>query len=171
MILRVERKGEATTGGLESQGPSAEAVKGGKPMPLGEEIAPAKGTEFVERLFSNLLSQVRGSLATLQTRVDEAAAAMVAKPNQVTLEVYKESVSHLLAFVIDQSVKVGRTVSLKRTKDGSPKEFVRVEIINEKMAALTRDLLSVQKPLLDLVSRLDEIRGLLLDLYDWKPLK
>lgn len=165
---RVERKGEVTTGGLEGRGIGAEAVKGGKNIPLADGIAPAKGQAFVEKLFSSLLSEIRGDIDTLQAKVDRASKELVAKPNQLTLDEYKEAVSHLLAFIIDKSAEIRRAQSLKRGKDGKPKEFVRVEIINEKMADLAKEVHKSQKPMLDLVHRLDEIRGLIVDLYDWK---
>ena len=167
--MRVTRKGEVVTGKTEGQGVGTESVKGATPVPLGEGISPAKGQPFVERLFSNLLAEIRGTIDTLQTRVDETAAALVAQPNQVTLDTYKDAVSHFLAFLIDNSVTVEQAQSLKRGKDGKPKVFLRVQIVNEKLAELTRALLNSQKPLLDLVNRLDEIRGILVDFYDWKP--
>ena len=169
--MRVARKGEVSTSGLDSQGGGAEAVKAGKPTRVGEGIAPAKGEQFVERLFSSLVGEIQGSLETLQTRVDESAAALVAQPNQLTLDSYKEAVAHLLAFIIDKSVTIERVQSLKRGKDGKPKEYVRVEIVNEKLAELAKDVMGAQKPMLDLVHRMDEIRGILVDLYDWKSTK
>lgn len=167
--MRVSRKSEVTTSGLESQGAGADSVKGMNPTPLAEGITPAKGQSFVEKMFSSLLAEIRAPLEALQTRVDESAAALVQQPNQVTLDEYKEAVSHLLAFLIDHSVTVEQAQSLKKGKDGKTKVFLRVEIINEKLAQLTRGVLSEQKPMLDLVNRLDEIRGLLVDFYDWKP--
>ena len=165
---RVERKGEVTTGGLEGRGIGAESVKARKNVPLDEGITPTKGPPFVEKLFSSLLSEIQGDIDVLQAKVDRAAQDLVAKPNQTTLDNYKEAISHLLAFIIDKSTVIRRAQSLKRGKDGQPKEFVRVEIINEKIAELAKEVYKSQKPMLDLVHRLDEIRGLIVDLYDWK---
>lgn len=169
--MRVTRKEETSAGGLENQGAAPEAVRGGKSLSLTDTIAPARESGFAEKLFSQLLSQVRGTIDTLQTRVDDSAKELVETPNQVTLDEYKEAVSHLVAFLIDQSAKITKVTSLKRARDGSPKEFVRVDIVNEKLAALTEQVLKAQKPVLNLVNQLDEIRGLLVDFYDWKSPK
>lgn len=165
--MRVTRKGEVVTGGAEGQGAGAEAVKGAVPLPMTEGISPTKGKKFAERLFSHLLSEIRGNLETLQMRVDDAAKELVAQPNQIKLDAYKEAVSHLMAFIIGNSVVIKKARSLKRGKDGKPKEFWRVETIDEKLGQLAKDIYKAQKPMLDLVNRLDEIRGLLVDLYDW----
>lgn len=165
--MRVTRKGEVVSGGAEGGGAGAEAVKGAGPLPMTEGVSPSKGKKFAERLFSRLLSEIRGSLETLQARVDGAAGELVAQPNQIKLDAYKEAVSHLMAFIIGNSVVIKKARSLKRGKDGKPKEFSRVETIDEKLARLAQDMHKAQKPMLDLVSRLDEIRGLLVDLYDW----
>ncbi len=167
--MRVSRKAEVSTGGLEGRGGGAESVGGGKPMPGANAVGAAQSEPFVEKLFSKLLSEVRGTIDTLQHRVDEAAGNLVNQPNQVTLDGYKDAVSHLLAFVIGNSFKILHLQSYKKGKDGQPKPLVKVEIIDQKMAELTRDVITGQKPFLNLVNRLDEIRGLLMDLYDWKP--
>lgn len=138
---------------------------------MADGITPVKGQPFAEKLFGNLLAEIRGTIDTLQIRVDETAAALVAHPNQVTIDTYKEAVSHLLAYLLDQSVKIEDALSLKRGKDGERKVFKRVEVVNAKLAELSREVMKQQKPMLDLVHRLDEIRGLLVDLYDWKATK
>lgn len=169
--MRVNRKEDVGTGNLEGSGTGTDAVKGARPTSFTDEIAPAKSGAFVDKLFSSVLGEISGTVEALQTRVDETSADLIEQPNQVTLDAYKESVSHLVAYLIDHSVEIRRAQSLKRAKDGKPKEFLRVETINEKMAALTRDVMAAQKPMIDLVGRLDEIRGLLIDFYDWKPEK
>ncbi|OGH60350.1 MAG: hypothetical protein A3G34_09930 [Candidatus Lindowbacteria bacterium RIFCSPLOWO2_12_FULL_62_27] len=168
--MRVTRKGEVVTGGSEGQsGAGAEVVRSGKPVPMADVVGPAKGQPFVDRLFSAVLSEIHADLETLLGSVDRTAKALVAQPNQVNVDAYKEAVSHFLALIIDQTSAVREVQALKRAKDGKPKMLLRVEIINQKLADLAAEILRTQKPVIDLVAnRLDEIRGLLVDLYDWK---
>ncbi len=166
--MKVARKGEVSTGSLEGRGAGTEAVQGGKMAPAAEEISKSGGSPFAERLFSTLLAEIRGDLDALQARVDGTASALVAQPNQVRLDEYKDAVSHLVAFLLDKSTLIKQVQSIKRGKDGKPREFMRVEVVNDKLAELTREVLKAQKPMLDLVNRLDEIRGILMDFYDWK---
>ncbi|MDF2673307.1 MAG: hypothetical protein K0R09_1572 [Clostridiales bacterium] len=42
---------------------------------------------------------------------------------------------------------------------------VRIEIINQKLDDLTKDLIKEQKETIDLVNKIEEIRGLLVDVY------
>lgn len=129
-------------------------------------VKPADGV-FSSKLFSRLVADIRGNLDVLQSRVDTAAANLIEKPNQMTLDEYKDAISHLIAYLIDNSSQIEKTFSLKKGKDGARKHLVRVEIIDQKLDELTREVLKTQKPVLDLVNRLDEIRGILLDFYDW----
>ena len=119
--MRVARKEDVSTGGLDNRGEGTESVKGGKAVPLAEGIGKTVDQPFAEKLFGNLLSEIRGNLETLQTKVDRASAALLAQPNnQVMLDSYKEAVSHMLAFIIANSVKIKRAQSLKPGKKGKP---------------------------------------------------
>lgn len=42
---------------------------------------------------------------------------------------------------------------------------VRIEVINQKLDELTKDLIKEQKETIDLVNKIEEIRGLLVDVY------
>lgn len=42
---------------------------------------------------------------------------------------------------------------------------VRIEVINQKLDMLTKELIDKQKDTIDLASRIEEIRGLLVDVY------
>lgn len=169
--MRVSRKEDLGFGGLDTQGSSKQvgeaSSKGGASRVEG--IRAAEGSPFVEKLFNQLVADIREDLDALMRHVDEAASDLIAKPNQATLDAYKFRISKLMGYVIDKSMEIEKVVGLKKTSKGEEKMLTRVNVVNGELEQLTRELLDQQKPMLDLVNRLDQIRGLLIDFYDWKP--
>lgn len=76
---------------------------------------------------------------------------------------YKRKVQEVLRHLVQQSYSVNESTFYD--PQGRRRLMVLVESIDQKLEQLTRDFLEEQDPGLNLVSRLDEIRGLLLDLY------
>ncbi len=75
---------------------------------------------------------------------------------------YKKAVRDFVHYVVERAYAVEEKVSggniLKR------KKFTTVAIIDEKLERLAADVLSSQRDRLDILKRLDEIHGLLVDL-------
>ena len=93
--------------------------------------------------------------------VEEYARRLRESPVYENLLRYK--VCTVLRFLVQQSYVV--TESSFYDPQGRRRLLMMVESIDQKLEELTRDFLSDQTNSLDLVGRLDEIRGLLLDLY------
>src|SRR5690606_6871037 len=101
-------------------------------------------------------------LAAALAEIDEHARELVRSPVLANLLRYKRKVRDLLLFLVKQSYEVRE--SSFYDPQGRRRLFVLVETIDQKLEELTRDFLEKHSPPLDLVGRLDEIRGLLLDL-------
>ncbi|MBN1520716.1 MAG: YaaR family protein [Spirochaetales bacterium] len=75
---------------------------------------------------------------------------------------YKKAVRDFVHYVVERAYDVDEHVSgrsvLKR------KKFTTVTVIDEKLERLAADVLSAQRDKLDILRRLDEIHGLLVDL-------
>lgn len=94
--------------------------------------------------------------------VEEYARRLRESPIFENLLRYKKKVRAILLFLVEQSYDVKE--SSFYDLQGRRRLLVLVENIDQKLEELTREFLNNQGSSLDLVSRLDEIRGLLLDL-------
>ncbi len=121
----------------------------------------------MERSFSEVLQTeqvgVRDiDLAAALEEVDEYARRLRESPILENLLPYKKKVRAILLFLVKQSYSVQE--STVYDFQGRRRLLVLVESIDQKLEELTREFLHRQTSSLDLVGRLDEIRGLLLDL-------
>ena len=124
-----------------------------------------KGSPQVERAFSEVLhvEQVgQFHLEGVLGEVEEYARRLRESPIFENLLRYKKKVRAILLFLVEQSYDVKE--SSFYDLQGRRRLLVLVENIDQKLEELTREFLNNQGSSLDLVSRLDEIRGLLLDL-------
>jgi uncharacterized protein YaaR (DUF327 family) len=122
----------------------------------------------VERAFSEVLETEKVELKdidleTALEEVDEYARRLIQSPVLENLLRYKRRVRAILRFLVQQSYNVQENTVYDVY--GRRRLLVLVESIDQKLEELTRDFLHKQSSGLDLVGRLDEIRGLLLDLH------
>ena len=84
-------------------------------------------------------------------------------PTLAAIAEYKEAIAHFLRLAIDTSYEVKEHVyTSKRNK--MHKRDVQVSIINEKVEKLAAQIMKSQKDELEILRRVDEIYGLLVDL-------
>ncbi len=132
-------------------------------------VSPNRGQKKsqVERGFSAVFfaEQVDDSafdLVMALEEIDEFAKRLRESPVLENLLRYKKKVRVILRFLVEQSYNVQERTLYD--VQGRRRLLVLVESIDQKLEELTREFLNQQSGSLDLVSRLDEIRGLLLDL-------
>ena len=115
-------------------------------------------------LFSSLLNEpvITGTLGDLLDGVTEAGDRL--KRSQTTEEIraYRLAVKSFLRFIVDHVLDVEDHISgvnvLKR------KKFTLVKVIDQKLENLANAVLRGQSDQLDVLRRLEEINGLLVDL-------
>lgn len=125
-----------------------------------------KKSAQVERAFSDMLhlEQVEHfDLVQALEEIDEYSRRLKESPILENLLRYKKRMRAILHFLVQQSFAVSENSFYD--VQGRRRFFMIVENIDHKLEELTRDFLNKQMNGLELVSRLDEIRGLLLDLY------
>jgi len=83
------------------------------------------------------------------------------KPTAQLLKTYKSMIREFLKYITDNMFRVEHYTGGKLKQ----KIYTVTKIIDKKLSALTRLVLSQQAQNIDLLSTLDEIRGLLIDLY------
>lgn len=121
----------------------------------------------VDRAFSEVFLSEQAEisefdLVTALTEIDEFARRLQESPVLENLLRYKKKVRAILLYLVEQSYDIQeRTVY---DLQGRRRLLVLVESIDQKLEELTREFLNKQSGSLDLVGRLDDIRGLLLDL-------
>ena len=123
-------------------------------MRTAEEIdltPAAEGLPFVEAEASVLLDSVYGAGEDLKR-----------DPNGENVRAYKAAVRNFVHYVVERAYDVVEKSSggniLKR------KKFTTVVIIDERLERLGAEVLSAQRDKLEILRRLDEIHGLLVDL-------
>lgn len=99
----------------------------------------------------------------LLASIDTAALALRRSRGPAQLEAYREAVRRFLSHALQQGYRVSE--SLRFTRHGHRVASVRVEVIDERLEALAREVLHGQADAIQIAAYLDEIRGLLLDLY------
>ncbi len=103
-----------------------------------------------------------GALEDLLDEVHGAADALLAAPTMENVRAYRAAVRGFLKSVMDRMLGVEERTSgvniLKR------KRFTQLRIVDEKLERLVRDLLQQQRRQLDILQRVNEINGMLVDL-------
>jgi hypothetical protein len=118
----------------------------------GAELTPAaEGAPFSEAEAAELLDSVHAAGEDLKK-----------DPNGERVKAYKSAVRNFVHYVVERAYDVSEKTSggniLKR------KKFTTVVVIDERLERLAAEVLSAQRDKLDILRRLDEIHGLLVDL-------
>ena len=118
--------------------------------------------------FKTQLNQVRREnlneeLSQLLEDVDRAAEKLREEKTIPALRNYKEKVRNFIRAVTERAyeLKEGRSWNSR----GGQKIFVLVRKIDSYLEKLTEQILDEQKEGIDLLDRLDEIRGILIDMF------
>jgi uncharacterized protein YaaR (DUF327 family) len=94
--------------------------------------------------------------------IHELGEELKEKPSLKTISRYKRAVRGFMQYVVKNSMDIDEQVSgvniLKR------KRYTLIKIIDEKLERLAAQILQNQSDQLDILSRVDEINGLLVDL-------
>lgn len=75
-------------------------------------------------------------------------------------EVYKNKIQQYLSFIV-------KNVYVLRREPG-PMNYgvhIKIEVINQKLDELTKDILDKEKPNIEIADKISEIKGLLIDAY------
>ncbi len=101
--------------------------------------------------------------ATLLEQIDAQSEELKKGITPAGVKRYRKLVQNFMKEALQQSYSLDQESRWDRS--GNRKVFVTVKKINESLEKLTDALLNKEKKHIDLVAKLDEIRGLLLDLY------
>jgi len=125
----------------------------------------------------------------LRDAVDNAGEALKANMTAENLTAFRTAVSQFISFVVDNNYEeyredhpqVARAKRLRRPEpmkkpvnvfssyNDTPEKFpqrLRIQVINQKLDEITRDVLKRQKDNLKILSNINELQGLVVDIID-----
>ena len=101
------------------------------------------------------------ALTQLMDAVHSAGSDLIERPFASEILQYKRAVRNFVHYVVDNAYSLDRAQVRRR---GKTKIHVQIHIIDQKLEELAAAILSGQSTQLTRVSKLDEIKGLLVDL-------
>ncbi|MDI6601365.1 MAG: YaaR family protein [Thermoanaerobacteraceae bacterium] len=121
------------------------------------------GSSFKDSLLNAEEDYNHERLKKLMEDIDEKSKELKEMLDLNSLMAYKEMVSTFLREALSAF-----TASKRDYLDysGRHKIYVIIEEVNEKLSKLTEDFMKKEKDTLDVLEKIDEIRGLLVDIYN-----
>lgn len=133
---------------------------------------PAASSKSEERSFSQSFGQqmddqqrqeYRERVEALFGEIRKDAQNLLFKKNLAQFEAYRQRISVLLGEILHHAY----LFESEKVRDGRGREriYATVSVVDDKMKELGNDLLKENSEQLNLISRMDEIRGLIMDLF------
>ena len=115
-------------------------------------------------VFKNSAVETRKQVCTtLLKKIDESSAELRKSPTPEGIRRYRQLVKEFMKEALSDAYQVDSEAKWDRM--GNRREFVLVKKINQSLEELMDAFTSQEKKQLDLIAKLDEIRGMLIDLY------
>ena len=126
-----------------------------------------KISEVKENNFHSQLRRVEGQnleerINNLVNQILEQGEKLAKKMDIRELKKYKKLISEFLDEAVDNSHKFSKESFMDRR--GRYKVYGTIKKINEELEGLTKDVLSEEKDNINILQRLEDIRGLILDI-------
>jgi len=129
----------------------------------GKTERTAAPAPFLDQLLLKRRTDLRGELNSLIAQIDAQAKTIEKSLTFESLEAYRELVQKFIHIAVHELYSVEEKLSVSQT--GKQKSLIIVKKINTALEELTNDCLSKQVNLINFMARIDQIRGLLIDLY------
>ena len=139
--------------------PSSVASVGGRDE---RKTAEIKGDSFQSQLKRAEGQNLDERINLLVQDIFEQGEKLSKKVDIRELKKYKKLISEFLGEAVGNSHKFSKESFLDRR--GRYKVYASIKKINEELDCLTRDVLSEEKDNIKILQRLDDIRGLILDI-------
>lgn len=123
----------------------------------------AKQSAFVETLKESDNDRRRQACDEILRQIDSLSAELKKAPTPSGVKKYRRLVASFIKEAMDKTYELNEETHWDRR--GNRKSYITVRNINKALEELTDEVMKREKKQIDLVARLDEIRGMLLDLY------
>lgn len=121
--------------------------------------AKSQGVQGFNQVMSAGASQIRESLETLMKDVDGCATDLLSDPSEANLTRYTQSVRQFLRKA------QGSAYAVSKNFDKHNRLYTVVREVDTNLAQLTDQVLNSQGRALEMAARIQEIRGILLDMF------
>ena len=125
------------------------------------KYTPVRKKTEASKDFANTLDMAKRDQRKIDEMLDkikEAGERLKQTKTKEDVVEYKLQIQAYLAYVLDNFYRIRQDYEMGRM-------LIRIEVINQKIEELTAALLEQQKGNIEIVGKIDEITGLLLDLY------
>lgn len=161
--MKIERKKSSNS--LFSKRSDKNVKSDNKRVDKTSEISPVtnvKNRSFIESL--SLIEEIKSDeeLKKLYNEIEEAGEIFKNIPVFSHLSIYKSLLQKFMAKIVKDSYQVSSVTSQRIDKDD--KILTTVNTINKKLEELSEELLNKQSDVLKFAAKVDEIKGLLIDL-------
>jgi len=146
--------------------------QGTKKAKPGDELKGSRKTHFSEIMKKSIndvgeLGPIREyapseeALTELMDAVHSAGSDLLERPFHDEILTYKKAVRNFVNYIVENAFDIERSQTRRK---GKIKIHVQVQVIDRKLDELAAAILSGQASQLEKVSKIDEIKGLLVDL-------
>lgn len=136
-----------------------EGVKINRTLDIKENTASNKG-EFADSFMKSYKSATKEELENYIKDIKKKGNRLIVTKNYSDVKSYKETIKNYLKAVVDYTYTLNKNVGFWETQ-----HYSTVETINEKLENLTQEVLKEEKYNLDISATIDNIQGLLVDIY------
>ena len=141
---------------------SAEQSIFGPAGPELKELAPERALLFRRTLNGLGAEHHQRYLADLLHKIDEQGQRLATKADIGELQKYRELLSEFIREIVSNSYAFNKENSYEARR--RHKVFATVNKINAKLEELAQEMLLAQATNLDILNKVDDIRGLILDI-------
>lgn len=122
-----------------------------------------KQAAFIETLKESDNDRRRQACDELLRQIDSISENLKKAPTPNGIKKYRRLVASFIREAMSQTYELNEETHWDRS--GNRKSYLTVRNINKALEELTDEVMNKEKKQIDLVAKLDEIRGMLLDLY------
>lgn len=134
-------------------------VKVSSNMKLQEKSISTKGG-FSDNLTKSYRSATKEELENYIKDIKKKGNRLVITKTYADVKNYKDTIKNYLRTVVDYTYALNKNIGFWENQ-----YYSTVETINEKLEALTQEVLKEEKENLDISATIDNIQGLLVDIY------
>jgi len=135
----------------------------GLPAKDESKIKAGKNADFQSHLVMAEDSNYKQRLDSLMRDIVKQGEILAKRVDIRELKIYKKLIAEFLGLAIGNSKKFSKKSILDRR--GRHKVFAIIKNINEELDKLTQDVLNGESDNISLLRRIEDIRGLILDLF------
>ena len=137
-------------------------IEGKKKLLKKSKVKSSEKASFFDVLEEAEAEELEKNLSLLVDEIVASGNELVRSPTPQNLSRYKEAIKKFLKLIEKKLYKISERVD---TSTGAPRLHVIVEKIDEKLKELAEAVFSSERVTINLASKVEEINGLILDLY------